>query len=225
MHRWREGEAAVNANLDDYAYLVWGLLELYQTTFLPEYLQMAQEYNKKLMDHFWDPEQGGYYFTADFIPQVLVRQKEAYDTALPSGNSVQMLNLERLYLLTGNDEYRNTSIAMEKYFSAIIKRSPPAFTMFLSAIAFKIGPSFNIVVAGSKNKDDTSLMLKKLQEQYLPNCVMVFNSGDNHLNELIENMEDKNMVNDQVTAYVCGDGACYPPVNSPDDFRNLLKNL
>lgn len=223
MHRWREGEAAVNANLDDYAYLVWGLLELYQTTFLPEYLQMAQEYNKKLMDHFWDPEQGGYYFTADFIPQVLVRQKEAYDTALPSGNSVQMLNLERLYLLTGNDEYRNTSIAMEKYFSAIIKRSPPAFTMFLSAIAFKIGPSFNIVVAGSKNKDDTSLMLKKLQEQYLPNCVMVFNSGDNHLNELIENMEDKNMVNDQVTAYVCGDGACYPPVNSLEELLNIIK--
>lgn len=223
MHRWREGEAAVNANLDDYAYLVWGLLELYQTTFLPEYLQMAQEYNKKLMDHFWDPEQGGYYFTADFIPQVLVRQKEAYDTALPSGNSVQMLNLERLYLLTGNDEYRNTSIAMEKYFSAIIKRSPPAFTMFLSAIAFKIGPSFNIVVAGSKNKDDTSLMLKKLQEQYLPNCVMVFNSGDNHLNELIENMEDKNMVNDQVTAYVCGDGTCYPPVNSLEELLNIIK--
>lgn len=223
MHRWREGEAAVNANLDDYAYLVWGLLELYQTTFLPEYLQMAQEYNKKLMDHFWDPEQGGYYFTADFIPQVLVRQKEAYDTALPSGNSVQMLNLERLYLLTGNDEYRNTSIAMEKYFSAIIKRSPPAFTMFLSAIAFKIGPSFNIVVAGSKNKDDTSLMLKTLQEQYLPNCVMVFNSGDNHLNELIENMEDKNMVNDQVTAYVCGDGACYPPVNSLEELLNIIK--
>ncbi|MCC7563718.1 MAG: thioredoxin domain-containing protein [Methanobacterium sp.] len=223
MHRWREGEAAVNANLDDYAYLVWGLLELYQTTFLPEYLQMAQEYNKKLMDHFWDPEQGGYYFTADFIPQVLVRQKEAYDTALPSGNSVQMLNLERLYLLTGNDEYRNTSIAMEKYFSAIIKRSPPAFTMFLSAIAFKIGPSFNIVVAGSKNKDDTSLMLKTLQEQYLPNCVMVFNSGDNHLNELIENMEDKNMVNDQVTAYVCGDGTCYPPVNSLEELLNIIK--
>lgn len=223
MHRWREGEAAVNANLDDYAYLVWGLLELYQTTFLPEYLQMAQEYNKKLMDHFWDPEQGGYYFTADFIPQVLVRQKEAYDTALPSGNSVQMLNLERLHLLTGNDEYRNTSIAMEKYFSAIIKRSPPAFTMFLSAIAFKIGPSFNIVVAGSKNKDDTSLMLKTLQEQYLPNCVMVFNSGDNHLNELIENMEDKNMVNDQVTAYVCGDGACYPPVNSLEELLNIIK--
>ncbi len=223
MHRWREGEAAVNANLDDYAYLIWGLVELYQTTFLPEYLQMAQEYTKKLNDHFWDQEQGAYYFTADFIPQILIRQKEAYDTALPSGNSVQMLNLERLYLLTGNDEYRNTSIAMEKYFSAIIKRSPTAFTMFLSAIAFKIGPSFNIVVAGDKNKDDTSLMLKTLQEQYLPNCVIVFNSGDNHLNELIENMEDKNMVNDQVTAYVCGDGTCYPPVNSLEELLNIIK--
>lgn len=222
MHRWREGDAAVNANLDDYAYLIWGLVELYQTTFQPEYLQMAQEYNKKLMDHFWDKEQGAYYFTADFIPQVLVRQKDAYDTALPSGNSVQMLNLERLYLLTGNNEYRNTSLALEKYFSTIIKRSPSAFTMFLSAIAFKSGPSFNMVVVGDKNKDDTSLMLKTLQEQYLPNCVIVFKSGDNHLNELVENIGDKNMVNHHVTAYVCGDGACYPPVNSVKELLDII---
>lgn len=219
MHRWRDGEAAVNGNLDDYAFLIWGLLEMYQTTFQAEYLKNAIDFNQKLMDHFWDKKEGGFYFTADFVPQVLVRQKEAYDTALPSGNSVQMLNLQKLYTLTGNNEYHKIALAMEKYFSGIINSSPPAFTMFLSAAAFKIGPSFNILLTGDKNAEDTSIMLKKLQEQYLPNCVIVFDSGDKNLKKLIEHMEDKKMINDEITAYICGDGTCYPPVNS---FKEIL---
>lgn len=222
MHRWRQKNAAVNANLDDYAYLIWGLLEMYQTTFQAEYLKIAIDFNQKLMDHFWDKKEGGFYFTADFVPQVLVRQKEAYDTALPSGNSVQMLNMERLYSLTGNSEYRKISRAMEKNFSGIINSSPPAFTMFLSAITHKIGPSFNIVVVGDKNLEDTSLMLKNLQEQYLPNCVLIFNSGDENLKKIIKNMEDKIMINNNITAYVCGDGTCYPPVNTLKELLDIV---
>lgn len=222
MHRWRQKDAAVNANLDDYAYLIWGLLEMYQTTFQAEYLKIAIDFNQKLMDHFWDKKEGGFYFTADFVPQVLVRQKEAYDTALPSGNSVQMLNLERLSSLTGNSEYRKISRAMEKNFSGIINSSPPAFTMFLSAITHKIGPSFNIVVVGDKNLEDTSLMLKNLQEQYLPNCVLIFNSGDENLKKIIKNMEDKIMINNNITAYVCGDGTCYPPVNTLKELLDIV---
>lgn len=222
MHRWRQKDAAVNANLDDYAYLIWGLLEMYQTTFQAEYLKIAIDFNQKLMDHFWDKKEGGFYFTADFVPQVLVRQKEAYDTALPSGNSVQMLNMERLYSLTGNSEYRKISRAMEKNFSGIINSSPPAFTMFLSAITHKIGPSFNIVVVGDKNLEDTSLMLKNLQEQYLPNCVLIFNSGDENLKKIIKNMEDKIMINNNITAYVCGDGTCYPPVNTLKELLDIV---
>lgn len=222
MHRWRQKDAAVNANLDDYAYLIWGLLEMYQTTFQAEYLKIAIDFNQKLMDHFWDKKEGGFYFTADFVPQVLVRQKEAYDTALPSGNSVQMLNLERLYSLTGNNEYRKISRAMEKNFSGIINSSPPAFTMFLSAITHKIGPSFNIVIVGDKNLEDTSLMLKNLQEQYLPNCVLIFNSGDENLKKIIKNMEDKIMINNNITAYVCGDGTCYPPVNTLKELLDIV---
>ncbi|HHY00780.1 MAG TPA: thioredoxin domain-containing protein [Methanothermobacter sp.] len=222
MHRWRQKDAAVNANLDDYAYLIWGLLEMYQTTFQAEYLKIAIDFNQKLMDHFWDKKEGGFYFTADFVPQVLVRQKEAYDTALPSGNSVHMLNLERLYSLTGNSEYRKISRVMEKNFSGIINSSPPAFTMFLSAITHKIGPSFNIVVVGDKNLEDTSLMLKNLQEQYLPNCVLIFNSGDENLEKMIKNMEDKIMINNKITAYVCGDGTCYPPVNTLKELLDIV---
>ena len=222
MHRYREGEAAVNGNLDDYAYLIWGLVELYQTTFQSEYLRMAIDFNQKLMDHFWDQEDGAFFFTPDYTQEVLLRQKEAYDTAMPSGNSVQMLNLERIYLLTGNLKYRETSLAMEKYFSSIIKRSPAAFTMFLSAVAFKVGPSFGITIIGDKNRKDASLLLNSLQELYLPNCVIVFKSEENDLNELIDNLENKTMVNQQVTAYICGDGTCYPPVNSLKELLDIL---
>ena len=111
---------------------------------------------------------------------------------------------------------------MEKYFSSIIKRSPAAFTMFISAVAFKVGPSFGITIIGDKNRKDASLLLNSLQELYLPNCVIVFKSEENDLNELIDNLENKTMVNQQVTAYICGDGTCYPPVNSLKELLDIL---
>ena len=173
MHRWRDGQAAVDGNLDDHAYLIWGLLELYQATFQPEYLNQAITFNQRLMDHFWDEENGGFFFTPDYSPEVLVRQKDAYDSALPSGNSVQMLNLEKIYLLTGNSKNRETSLALEMYFAQLMERSPAAFTMFLSGFALKLGPSFEIIIAGDGNNRDTPGIIDALRKEYLPNCVFV----------------------------------------------------
>ena len=223
MHRWRDGEAAVDGNLDDYAYLIWGLLELFQATFHSEYLNMALKLHQKLMDHFWDNEKGAFFFTPDYTQEILVRQKDAYDTALPSGNSVEMLNLERLYLLTGNNKHRKTSLVLERYFSYLIERSPAAFTMFLSGIALRVGPSFEIIITGVKDHEDTLAMIDAIKKEYLPNCVFVLKSDDNGLNELVENLEGKTMINHQVTAYVCGDGACYPPVNSIGELLDIIK--
>lgn len=223
MHRWRDGEAAVDGNLDDYAYLIWGLLELFQATFHSEYLRLALKLNQKLMDHFWDNEKGAFFFTPDYTQEILVRQKDAYDTALPSGNSVEMLNLERLFLLTGNNKHRKTSLELEKYFSSLIERSPAAFTMFLSGISLRAGPSFEIIITGDKDHEDTLAMIGALRKEYLPNCVFVLKSDDDGLNELVDNLEGKTMINHQVTAHVCGDGACYPPVNSLDELLDIIK--
>ncbi len=224
QHRWREGESAIEGNLDDYAYLIWGLLELYQATFQAEYLKAALKLNQALTKHFWDNEEGGYYFTPDHAPQILVRQKEAYDTALPSGNSVQQMNLERLYLLTGESNFRETSESLEKYFSPIMKQTPAAFTMFLSAIMFQTSPSFEVTILGEKDSLDTQGMLKALQKEYLPQVVLVLkSSSDDLIKELIPSLENKTMVGNQATAYVCGDGTCQAPVNTPEELINLLK--
>jgi len=224
QHRWREGESAIEGNLDDYAYLIWGLLELYQATFQAEYLIAALKLNQTLTKHFWDNEEGGYYFTPDHAPQILVRQKEAYDTALPSGNSVQQMNLERLYLLTGENNFRETSESLEKYFSPTMKQTPAAFTMFLSAIMFQTSPSFEVTILGEKDSLDTQGMLKALQKEYLPQVVLVLkSSSDDLIKELIPSLENKTMVGNQATAYVCGDGTCQAPVNTPEELINLLK--
>ena len=223
-HRWREGESAIEGNLDDYAYLIWGLLELYQATFQAEYLKAALKLNQTLTKHFWDNEEGGYYFTPDHAPQILVRQKEAYDTALPSGNSVQQMNLERLYLLTGENNFRETSESLEKYFSPTMKQTPAAFTMFLSAIMFQTSPSFEVTILGEKDSLDTQGMLKALQKEYLPQVILVLkSSSDDLIKELIPSLENKTMVGNQATAYVCGDGTCQAPVNTPEELINLLK--
>ncbi len=223
-HRWREGEAAVEGNLDDYAYFIWGLLELYQATFHLEYLKTALKLNQTLLEHFWDSDSGGFYFTPDYAPEILVRQKEAYDTALPSGNSVMMMNMEKLYLITEDIQIREISNGLERYFSPLIQQSPSAFTMFLSAIILKRGPSFEIAIAGEKDSDDTKAMLNAIHKEYLPNCMLILRSSDDALiNQIIGSSETKTMINNKATAYICGNGTCHAPVNTPDDLINLLK--
>jgi len=223
-HRWRDGEAAVEGNLDDYAYLIWGLLELYQANFHSKYLKTALKLNQTLLEHFWDPDNGGFYFTPDYAPEILVRQKEAYDTALPSGNSVMMMNLEKLYLITEDIQIREISNGLERYFSHIIGQSPSAFTMFLSAIILKIGSSFEISITGERDSADTKVMINDLQKEYLPNCMLILRSSDDVLiNQIIGSSESKPMINNKATAYVCGNGTCHAPVNTPEELINLLK--
>ncbi|EKF86441.1 thioredoxin domain-containing protein [Methanobacterium formicicum] len=223
-HRWRDGEAAVDGNLDDYAYLIWGLLELYQATFQSEYLEIALKLNQTLLEHFLDHDNGGFYFTSDFTQKILVRQKEAYDTALPSGNSVQMMNLEKFSLIIDDMKISESFHGLESYFASMITQSPSAFTMFLSAIILKIGPSFQVVICGEKDSPDTQVLLNTIQKEYLPNVILILNSSDDSLiNQIVGSLEHKTIVNGQATAYVCGNGTCHAPVNNPDDLINILK--
>lgn len=134
------------------------------------------------------------------------------------------MNLERLYLLTGENNFRETSESLEKYFSPTMKQTPAAFTMFLSAIMFQTSPSFEVTILGEKDSLDTQGMLKALQKEYLPQVVLVLkSSSDDLIKELIPSLENKTMVGNQATAYVCGDGTCQAPVNTPEELINLLK--
>lgn len=219
MHRYREGESAVDGNLDDYAFMIHGLLELFEATFNAKYLQYALSLNETLLDHFWDKEDGGFYFTSDESEDVLIRKKEIYDGAIPSGNSMMMLNLLKLALLTEKEELRGYTLKLERAFSGSIKKIPTGFTAFLCALDFRIGPSFEVIIAG---EDDAENWVQILREYFIPNKTLVLNNDVSRLLEVIPSLQFKKMENNRPTAYVCSQGSCKTPTNDLNTLLNLM---
>ncbi len=132
LHRFREGEAGIISNLDDYAFFIQALIDLYETEFDIKYLKTAIELNEYLIKHFWDNENGGFFFTSDEAEKLIVRQKDLYDGAIPSGNSVAALNLLRLARITGNTELEiKASLIGKVFFSKYFKLAVCIYTVFM----------------------------------------------------------------------------------------------
>ncbi|MFA5182205.1 MAG: thioredoxin domain-containing protein [Syntrophales bacterium] len=137
-HRWRDGEASARAFADDYAFLIWGLLECYDYSGDSSFLASARSLQDILDRHFWDEEQGGYFMSADDHTDIPVRPKETHDGAIPSGNSVAFNNLIRLHRLTGEDAYAARAGKLGRAFSGLIDRSPSSHTMFMIALTLSM---------------------------------------------------------------------------------------
>jgi uncharacterized protein YyaL (SSP411 family) len=226
LHRFRDGIASIPATVDDYSFIIWGLLELYEATFEVGHLDTALMLNKHLLDHFWDKKDGGFYFTPDDGEELLVRQKEAHDGAVPSGNSVSMLNLLRLARITGNTELESMSAAIGRMFSAKVVQFPAAYTQLLVAVDFALGPSYEIVIAGELKKQDTKDMVKALRTVFLPNKVVLFRQADGALPDIVRIApfsKSQTSIGGKATAYVCSNYACQSPTNSIDKMIGLLK--
>jgi hypothetical protein len=222
-HRYREGEVMVEGNLDDYAFLIWGLLELHQSTLESSYLELALELNHTLLEYFLDPDGGGFYFTAQDAEEVLVRKKEAYDAAIPSGNSVAYLNLLRLATLLENQELKRIALHLDMAFASTIKGAPTGFSMFLAALQYRLSPSFNVVISGGRDEPETRKIREGLRDNYLPQVTLLLNSGeDDWLKGRVESLVSKVPLEGRVTAYVCGPGTCYPPTHELEDILRIL---
>ncbi len=225
-HRCRDGEAALTGFLDDYAFFIWGLIELYDATFEASYLKSALEFNNILINHFWDKDKGGFYLTSDDAEVVLIRKKEIYDGAMPSGNSVAMLNLLRLGRMTGNQALEQKASQISRYFSKTILQAPHSHTFFMSALNFALGPAHEVVIAGDINKDDAKDMLNALKRQFLPNIVILFRPCDKESPEITRMAEfTKNLlcIDGKATAYVCQDYNCKLPTTDVNEMLKLLK--
>ncbi|MDD4334087.1 MAG: thioredoxin domain-containing protein, partial [Desulfotomaculaceae bacterium] len=160
LARYRDGEAAYPAYLDDYAFLAWGLWELYEADFAASHLEQALELTGQMIDLFWDAENGGFYFNGKDAEQLISRPKEVYDGAMPSGNSVALLNLLRLARLTANEKLTEIAERQIKAFSGSIGQYPWGYTHFLMGIDFMLGPTREIVIAGRAGETDTESMLR-----------------------------------------------------------------
>ena len=225
MHRFREGEISVPAFLDDYAFLVWGLLELYETTFDVQYLKTARNLNQDMLDHFWDTKDGALFFAGDYSEKLLVRQKEAYDGAIPSGNSIAMLNLIRLARLLGEGEYEQKASDIAKAFSKQIERSPTGFGMMLSALNFALGPSYEIIIAGNPEADDTQNMLKTLRERFIPNKIVLLRGSEEQsqqVTQLAPYTKYYDSLKGKATAHVCINQNCKLPTTEVSQMLKLL---
>ncbi len=226
LHRYRDGQAGIPAHIDDYAFLIWGLLELYEATFRVGYLETALDLNKDLIKHFWDEDGGGFYFTANDSEKLLVRHKEVYDGAIPSGNSVAMLNLLRLGRLTAKSDLEEKAATIGKVFSESISESPSAHTQLMAAVDFGIGPSYEVVIVGNSKAKDTKEMVQALHTHFIPNKVVLLRPIDQEapgIERLAKFTKYQTSIDNRATAYVCLNYNCKLPTTDKGKMLELLK--
>jgi uncharacterized protein YyaL (SSP411 family) len=225
LHRFRDGESGLAAHVDDYAFFIWGLLELYEATFEVRWLREALRLNQDLVERFWDNASGGFYFTSHDAEQILVRKKEVYDGATPSGNSVAALNLLRLGRITGDADLERKADQVARAFSGNIAQFPSAYTQMLCALEFAFGPSYEVTIAGVFAAPDTREMLKRLRRRFLPNKVVLFRPAHEEspeISEVSDFTKDLVSLNRHATAYVCLNYHCQSPTTEPAKMLELL---
>jgi uncharacterized protein YyaL (SSP411 family) len=225
LRRYRQGDAAYPGYLDDYAFFVWGLIELYEATFDVSYLEEAIALNQAMIDIFWDKKGGGLYFTGKGNEQLITRSKDLYDGALPSGNSVAAMNLLRLGRMTGNVDMDKRADKLTRAFSGQIQEQPMAYTQMLNALEFMIGPSQEVVIAGDLALETTQAMLNVVRSKFLPNKVVLLGPDANHRKRLVAIspfVKDMVPIRNQPTVYVCEQYACQAPIQDVNALESAL---
>ncbi|MEA3386123.1 MAG: thioredoxin domain-containing protein, partial [Thermodesulfobacteriota bacterium] len=225
LRRYRQGEAVCPGYLDDYAFLVWGLIELYEATFEISYLEEAMVLNQEMIDIFWDEQKGGLYFTGKGNELLITRSKEIYDGALPSGNSVAALNFLRLGRMTGNLDLEQRADQLTRVFAAEVTEHPMAYTQLLVALDFMVGPSQEIVIAGDPDLETTRAMLNVVQRRFLPNKVLLVRpdgAEGKRLATLSPFVEPIHSVDHQLTVYLCEQYSCKKPITKVSELKTVL---
>lgn len=224
LHRYRLGEAGIRAHLDDYAFLLYGLTELYQTTFAPRWLETALDLADALLTHFADAERGGFYLTADDGEALIVRQKGFYDGAIPSGNALALLGLVRLARLTGRTDLDEAAAGVLRAAGGQVAQQPAGFTALLTGLDQVLGPAHEVVVAGDDTGPATQALVQTVRALYLPRTAVLLRTPEHAsaLDRLAPFTAAQGPVDGQPAAYVCRDHACRAPVTDAEVLRATL---
>jgi uncharacterized protein YyaL (SSP411 family) len=220
LRTWKDGQAKFNAYLEDYAFLAEGLLTLFETTGEARWLHEALALADRMIDEFWDNEGGGFFFTGKSHENLIVRSKDYFDNATPSGNSVAALVLLRLATLTGRENYRNLATAVLREVSGQAQRYPSGFGYALSAADFLLSTPKEVAIVG-KDEPDIRPLLEETWRRYLPNKVVAVDFGEHPEIALLEN---RPLVNGLATAYVCEHFTCQNPVTDVSSLAAVLQD-
>jgi len=229
LHSYRAGRAHVDAFLDDYAFMLQAMIDLYEATFDPRWIEHADAIAREMTGELWDDENGGFYSTRENAPDLLVRAKTAYDGAMPAGNAVAALALMRLARLTDNKEYFAQAEKTLTFFNTTAAAAPTALARLLCAADFHDGPPQEIVISGDPDSADTKRLIAVVRQSYLPNTVVALvdpaSAGAAAAAGLLPLLEGRSLVEGGPAAYVCENYTCDAPITSVDKLgeRVMMK--
>jgi uncharacterized protein YyaL (SSP411 family) len=222
LRTWKDGRAKFNAYLEDYAFLAEGLLTLFETTGEARWLHESLALTEHMIDEFWDNESGGFFFTGKSHEDLIVRSKDYFDNATPSGNSVAAMVLLRLATLTGRENYRNLATAVLQEVGDQMRRYPSGFGYALSAMDFLLSTPQEVAIVG-RDFADVQPLLAETWRRYLPNKVVAVGFADDAgASKITPLLENRTLINGLATAYVCEHFTCKQPVTEVVELREQL---
>ena len=223
LHVFKDGRAKQMAFLDDYACVISGLVSLYESTGALEWLEGAKSLAGVMVEEFWDDEEGGFFYTGSSSERLIVRTKDFFDNATPSGNSVAADALLRLSVLDGDEKYRRLATTIFRLIRASAERYPSAFGRALGALDFYLSTPKEIVIVGPGEIEETRSLLAEVWRHYLPNKVLVQSpGGDQRAERLVPLLQGRSAFSGRATAYVCEHYTCRQPVTTAEELAKQL---
>jgi uncharacterized protein YyaL (SSP411 family) len=225
LRRYRDGEARFDGGLQDYAFLTMGLIDLYEASFDTRWLNDAIDLTQYQLVAFWDSTDGGFFDITGNDPTILMKTKEDYDGAEPTGNSIAAWNLLRLSQMTDNRDWRMKAEKTISAFGARLQRYPEVLAQMLVAVDWVLSTPKEIVIAGNPDSADTKTLLAEVHKHFIPNNVLLLVNGgeqQKRLSSLLQFTTDMKPLHGKAAAYICENYACQLPTSDPAVVATLL---
>jgi uncharacterized protein YyaL (SSP411 family) len=213
LRTWKDGQARLDAYLEDHAFLLEALITLYETTFEPRFYREATAVASAIIERFEDPERGGFFTTASDHEPLAVRRKDLEDSPIPSGNAAAAFGLLRLSLLSGDGSYERHALGVLRLLALLAARHPTAFGHLLQAIDFYLAPVREIAIVGPAGQ--AAALVRAVRSAYHPHLVVAAGAD-------VPLLDGREPVEGQAAAYVCEHFVCQAPVTSPEELVAAL---
>ncbi len=223
LHTYKDGQAKLLGYLDDYAFLVAGLLDLFEATFEPELLERSKALARTMTEEFWDDENGGFFYTGKSHEQLISRTKPGFDSSIPSGNSVAVMGLLRLHHYTGDSDLLDRAEKTLRLHYDAMAKEPFGLSNMLGALDYHLSRPAEIVLVADRDDAAAGALAEEIRHSYLPNKTFQWVAPDARLEEISPLLEGKTQVGGRPTVYVCRNFTCAPPVTDWEGLKPLLE--
>ena len=223
LRTFKDGTAKLNGYLEDYSYLIEGLVAVYEATFDPKFFDSARKLADTMIEQFWDEAEGGFFFTSADHEELITRTKDYFDNATPSGNSVAAVALLKLGMLTQENRYQRCAATILRTMRQAMAKYPSAFGYLLCALDFYLSEPKEIAIVGDADSHEVRSFISEIYSRYLPNKVLALKEPDGIESDSIKLLSDRSMVGGKPTVYVCRNYTCLIPATTVDELAERLE--